>query len=194
MISEDRYQPIQGSSLQTVSTPVLAGFESADESARFSASVLLPEQQPLSLQSFPTETLSDSETSDAPFPQVGEVRPIVLPRPAPPTYQFELLQQWEGTVLSVREDEFDAELSDRTGRATDLEIATFPLEEVSESDRDLVVSGAVFYWSIGFEVARSGQKRRVSLIRFRRLPTWTVTELAVIEREASELRHLLGLD
>jgi len=90
----------------------------------------------------------------------------------------ELLQQFEGTVEAVSDDgtAFTARLRDRTEVDMPDEMAEFELEEVSSFDQPLVRPGAVFYWSIGYRVARHGGKQRTSEIRMRRLPTWSSTK------------------
>ena len=82
-----------------------------------------------------------------------------------------VLAKWEGRVDEVREAEFIATLSDLSTNQT--ERAAIGFDELSRSDRALVTPGAVFYWSIGYKDAVSGQRSRESLIRFRRLPQWT---------------------
>ncbi len=109
-----------------------------------------------------------------------------------PPARFEVRQQWEGTVLEVGDAEFIASLLDRTDRMQAEEQATFSLDEVPDEDREFVVAGGVFYWSIGYELSRGGQKRSVSEIRFRRLPAWTKGELEAVRRETEELLKTFG--
>ena len=68
------------------------------------------------------------------------------------------------------EREFGASIFDLTDENRPMESAVFLLEDISPDDHALVVPGAVFYWFIGYEKSRLGQVRRVSQIRFRRLP------------------------
>lgn len=89
---------------------------------------------------------------------------------------FTTLQRWEANVIQVGTESFTARLSDKTATRADEE-GEFSLEEVSLADRDLVVAGAVFYWSVGYLDHRNGQRTRESLIRFRRLPAWNKKEL-----------------
>lgn len=105
--------------------------------------------------------------------------------------RFFALQEWEGTVLEVREDLFLARLTDLTEATADTE-AEFSTEEVSPSDRDLLVPGAIFYWRIGYTDKAGGQRERSSIIRFRRMPRWKEEDLKAAEEEASRLRDLFG--
>ena len=83
-----------------------------------------------------------------------------------------VLQKWEGRVESLADDGFVATLTDTSTGGPD-ELAEFPWEEISIGDRALVEPGAIFYWSIGYKDAVSGQRSRESVIRFRRLPRWS---------------------
>ncbi|MCH8028524.1 MAG: hypothetical protein IH874_01145 [Candidatus Dadabacteria bacterium] len=110
---------------------------------------------------------------------------IITKQPSIPD-TFISLQKWEGTVLSVKKDYFEARLVDFTGNGPD-EIAEFSINEVSADDLELLHLGAVFYWNIGYHNIKGGQRLRSSIIRFRRLPAWTHTEIQRSEQEAEEL-------
>jgi hypothetical protein len=105
--------------------------------------------------------------------------------------RFLVAQKWEGAVTAVEGDYFIARLTDLTAGTAQEEVE-LPLEEVSDDDRPLVEVGAVFYWSIGYDVARGGQRTRASRIRFRRLPAWTAKELAEAKERAKKLKEDLG--
>jgi hypothetical protein len=118
--------------------------------------------------------------------------PIIWLPTLKPTLDYLLaLQKWEGTVLDRGKDSFLARLTDRNRVGPDEE-AEILLDEVSEDDLPLVTPGAVFYWSIGYYVGTNRQKRRISVIRFRRLPAWTEEELRLANQQAEHLRDLLG--
>jgi hypothetical protein len=112
--------------------------------------------------------------------------------PRPPVVEgLEIEQAFEGHVVAVdREGElFVARLVDASSDAPDEE-ADFSFREVVPDDRHLVVPGALFTWTIGLEW-RSRQSRRVSEIRFRRLPPFTAEAISQAEQEAVELSKLL---
>lgn len=113
-----------------------------------------------------------------------------LAGPRLPQAEFQVLQQWEGEVTAISRDRFTAIIRDRTNRSQPDEEVELPVEEVSPDDRALLELGAVFYWNIGRERTAYGQVKRVSEIRFRRLPMWTKQDLRAIESEAKELRKL----
>jgi hypothetical protein len=94
-------------------------------------------------------------------------------------------------VQDVGEDSFRARLVDLARQAPDEEAEIY-LSEVSDDDKSLVEPGAIFYWSIGYYTDKSGQRRRSSLIRFRRLPTWSRREIEEAQREAREAAKILG--
>ncbi len=106
--------------------------------------------------------------------------------------EFQSLQKWEGIVQETHEDHFVAKLVDLTSELPE-EVAEFPLDEISEDDKKLIEMGAVFYWNIGYQISPSRQKRRTSLIRFRRLPAWSKKDLDRGKKLSEELAKALGL-
>jgi hypothetical protein len=104
---------------------------------------------------------------------------------------FTSLQAWEGIVMEVMADAFLARLIDVTDTGTDEE-AIFPIDEISEDDKPLVKPGAIFYWDIGYHTSYSGQRTRIPLIRFRRLPAWTQREIDAAKQEAERIGKALG--
>jgi hypothetical protein len=123
--------------------------------------------------------------------QNQQPRVVKIPRPNPPATRFIPLQKWEGVVLRVMNEVFVARLIDQSHDGPDEE-AEIPLEEIPEADKFLVKPGAVFYWTIGYSDSVGGQRTRVSVMVFRRLPAWTAEELTVARRKAQYTRELLG--
>jgi hypothetical protein len=119
---------------------------------------------------------------------------VVLQMPRLPQVKefFKAIQRWEGYVLDVTEDSFNARLVTIVGEGPTQE-AEIPFEELEQEDRKLVEPGAVFYWSIGYLDRPSG-RLRTSLIRFRRLPAWTSHEIERARADAKELGVLLGIE
>ena len=115
----------------------------------------------------------------------------VLPTTRPRGDFFLALAKWECSVLAVSEDTFLARLADIKGDQPEEE-AEFFTDDLSEDDKRLLAPGAVFYWSIGYRVTPRGQKSKVSLIKFRRLPAWSTKELAEVERRTQELIDRFG--
>ena len=105
--------------------------------------------------------------------------------------RFILLQKWECVVDQMMEDFFIARLVDQTGKSPD-EVAEFMFDEVSPADRNLLVPNAIFYWYIGYEESIGGQRKRSSIIRFRRLPTWSAYELEKAQHDADRTRDTLN--
>lgn len=94
------------------------------------------------------------------------------------------LQKWEGVVIEVKKESFIAELRDLI--TENIEETELPIEDISDEDRPLIESGAIFYWAIGYCKTYAGQVKKESLIRFRRLPTWNKAELTRAKKEAKE--------
>ena len=104
-----------------------------------------------------------------------------------PVRKFKVLQQFEGKVTEVYEDQtFRADLIDLTDKTSELENAEFSIEEIHPLDRDLIVPGSVFYWIMGYETTPSDYKR-VSEIRLRRSPRWSDHEIDSITKEGQDL-------
>lgn len=117
--------------------------------------------------------------------------PIVRPPRFPRLDQSVALQKWEGRVNAVGEGHFEATLADLTGDGP-AEEAAFDLDEVSPQDRALVKPGAVFYWSVGYRDAVKGQRTRESIIRFRRLPRWSLPDRVEADERAARWTESLG--
>ena len=102
------------------------------------------------------------------------------------------LQQWECVVLAVQADCIECEMHDLADVSRSFEYAEIYIEEFSDFDRPLLQEGAVFYWSIGHRASRSGQVRRYSELRVRRLPSLTRSQRQEITQKAAHLNELLG--
>ena len=97
---------------------------------------------------------------------------------SPATPSLHALQEWEGYVLEIRDDEFTARLVDlTTGASYEDEEADIPLCEVSVADAGKMQVGSIFRWVIGYERA-AGPVRRVSQIVFRDLPAVSQGDLS----------------
>ena len=111
---------------------------------------------------------------------------VYVPRAAPQTVtRFITLQKYEGTVLRIEGDGFVARIVDPATVDEDFD-AEFALEEVTPSDRHLLIPGAVFYWNLGY-LDRPEGRVRASDLRMRRLPTWSQDELDAARKRAEAL-------
>jgi hypothetical protein len=138
-------------------------------------------------------SLLDSEASETlPYRNPGITPLWVLPVAIMPKSRSVSLQKWEGTVTGIKSDSFFARLKNFSYELPDEE-AEFSIEELSATDRPLLQIGAVFYWSIGYYDSESGQRKKESLIRFRRL-LWSRKEIEYARRRAAEIRDYLGWD
>lgn len=100
------------------------------------------------------------------------------------------LQKWQGYVLRVTDRSLHVRLVDLTKEGPDEE-AEIPIAEISDGDKELIKPGAIFYWSIGYLDSYSGQRSRVSVIRFQRLPSWSKEEIDAAKREAERLHQII---
>ena len=129
------------------------------------------------------------ETSRVRKPRLAS--PLIrLPAGTLPREKIRVLQKWEGVVTEITEDSVFADLQDLSELSLPIEVVEIPIEEISEDDRHLLIEGAVFYWSIGYETSAGGQLRRMSEIRLRRTPRWTKRAIQQIRKRAEELFEL----
>ena len=112
-----------------------------------------------------------------------------------PTSSLHALQEWEGYVTDIGDDEFSARLLDVTaGDAVEREDAVIPLEEVSAEDRQRMEPGSIFRWVIGYERSVGGTRKRVSQIVFLDLPPITDKDVERGREWADSLRTQWGLE
>jgi hypothetical protein len=81
--------------------------------------------------------------------------------------RFWLLNKWQGQIVSVAKDSFQAQLFD-LGDPTLNEQGEFWKTEVQPDDLPLVRPGTIFYWYLGFRDLPHGQRKRESIIWMRR--------------------------
>ena len=98
---------------------------------------------------------------------------------------FRTLQAWEGVVTAVAEESFAVKLVDLISNKPDEE-ADIDFEDVSKDERPLVRIGAVFLLHVGYATSEGGQRSRTAILRFRRLPVWTESELSSARKAAQE--------
>jgi hypothetical protein len=119
---------------------------------------------------------------------------IVLPPRPRSTTTFEVLQEWEGTVLERTDSLLRVRLIDKSSE-NDGHIreqsAEIPLAEIDEDDLAMVEPGAVFYWSIGYRI-ESGTRRRESALQFRRVPHLLDRDLKSAEDVAKDRIRRFG--
>lgn len=128
-------------------------------------------------------------------PAQSAARPAVVrvPEILQSRESFEVLQKFEGRVQSVGNDSFVAMLVDKTNPGPEEE-AEIPFEETMPGDRELLIPGAVFYWVIGYRREEHGQVSRSSMIRFRRLPSWSPSEIERAKEAAETFLSSLDLE
>ncbi len=109
-----------------------------------------------------------------------------------PSDHVKLLQQWECVVSRVHDDCVECEMHDLTDESKPVECAEVYLDEFSNFDRGLLREGAVFYWSIGHETKKTGQVRRYSELRVRRMPPLSNLKKREISEKAKRLSELFA--
>ena len=124
----------------------------------------------------------------------GELTILPLRVKPVPMASLHPTQEWEGYVIEVREDDFEARLLDLTaGDPVAREDAVIPLEELDDDDRATLAIGAIFRWVIGYERSPAGARRSVSQIVFLDLPPLRECDLDRGREWADRLRQKWGL-
>jgi len=97
------------------------------------------------------------------------------------------IEVFEGTVRSVDRvaEMMYVTLASKTREVTD-HAADISFTWVNPQDLDLIAPGAVFYLSL-YKERRSGTIRNTEELRFRRMPTWTRTQIARVKEDADRL-------
>jgi hypothetical protein len=116
---------------------------------------------------------------------------ILLPARSNRVNHMVSLQKWQGYVLKVLPEFLLVRLIDLTQKGADEE-AEIPIDEISRDDEDLIKPGAIFYWNIGYLDSYTGQRTRVSVIRFQRLPRWSDEEIDAAKQKAKRLQEIIG--
>jgi hypothetical protein len=173
------------------------GFESSFSPAR--QTIVGPELSPAS-QVLPdaanqghSSTVSDQEVVRPP-----ESQPLIVEHRDYGKRAFHSQYVWEGVVEHVDKSRttFECRIVPLMPEGTDpakVELTEFSFDDLAnESDRSLVVPGAVFYWTVGRSRNRAGTVANLSLLRFRRLPPPTPVRMSLAEQEANDLLRTLG--
>jgi len=142
------------------------------------------------VESYLCQDLLEIEKSDSQY----------LERKKAPVYYIEIsplkeraisLQKWRGIVEEVQKDCFKAKLINLTDIGFD-EYAEISNDEITQEDTELIEPGAIFYWSIGYSHSSTGQRRRFSDIRFRRIPKWDQKDIEIAREKAQKISSLIG--
>src|SRR5437762_9912251 len=96
---------------------------------------------------FPLQNGLDKENNDQDFFEITEMTKN-FNIPDKQKY-FSKIQKWVGYVLEIHGNNIKAKLNDLNNPTTH-EIAEFEMNEVPYEDRELVLKGAGFYWSLGY--------------------------------------------
>lgn len=98
------------------------------------------------------------------------------------------IQKWIGYVKEIHTESFVAILNDVNNPTTN-EIAEFSIhDDISKEDIQLLKTGAIFYWSIGYHT-QNGQRKKESFIRFKRSVPFTEEDVDKIADNAEQLNR-----
>ena len=115
-----------------------------------------------------------------------------------PSHQVasQLLAEWHGQVVTVMDDAFTAQLRGAYGQgvAGKEDEAVIPIEDVRESDLELLEPGAFFRLCISYETAAQRPKRRFTEVVFRRMPAYRREDLEDARERGQEIARGLRLE
>ena len=144
---------------------------------------------PSSFQPVPDVPVGSPASETQPLPNYDE--PVVHLYPESAQRFFIPDVSWEGVVIEVLEDSFIARLVDIDDPSQSEEAEILNTAVSDQSDIELIVPGAIFFWSIGRRI-KGRRSEQVSLIQFRRLPVWSKREIQQSKQEATEIMNELG--
>lgn len=158
---------------------------------RYLSAVVKPKLPEIEPDEVATEVLG--VVADSPHRQTFTAPAVWSSSPKPKNEAFLALQRWEGVVSECRGETFLARLTDLTSGGPNEEVELL-LDDIPHEDLPLVEPGAVFYWSIGYRDEATGQRSRVSTLRFRRLPVWSASELEAARERAEDVAEVFAGD
>lgn len=100
-----------------------------------------------------------------------------------------MTQRWVGHIIEITGEKFKAKLEDLTQPGT-VEIGTFDIQDTLD-EKEMIKLGAVFYFSVGYEVIR-GQSSKQRFFRFQRLSEWTLKDFDHAADRAKKLESNLN--
>jgi hypothetical protein len=122
------------------------------------------EESPTIYKELPSNSPLDNGTVKGP---ITEIRTPIMPqRPNFGKRTFIPLARWEGEVTERMSSYFAAHVQDLD--KDESAMVEFDIAEVSGVDLPLCEPGALFYWTVGYDVRQGGQRIRASVITFRR--------------------------
>ena len=175
------------------------GSDLTDETWRTSLTLAIPTEIPASedavVRSFSEASNDEHSSKTVSLVQKKKLRiplPLALSEIKKPEYTQEILQDWEGVVEMIGNENFTARLRDLTNNEPyPSETAELPIEDISVDDLKLLRVGAVFYLTVGRSTWLNGRQERFGRIVFRRLPDWTLSTLRRAEERAEHLSRFL---
>lgn len=107
------------------------------------------------------------------------------------TWPQKVLQNWEGVVVGVSENSFQAHMLSTLGPTGPVEYFDVDLDNVADGDIGLVREGAKFYLTVLSIIPPGESAQKTTRVVFRRLPRMRQEAVVEAEREATELWELL---
>jgi hypothetical protein len=159
----------------------------------------LPAESPMAVVQKAANVVSLSSSTAGPQEVPPATPPAVtLERRSYGLRSLEPISEWEVVVDNVDNNGFQCRLVRLANGATDptkIELTEFSFDDLERrTDHSLIVRGAVLYWTIGRFRNAAGTVTNQSLLRLRRLPAPTLTQVSDAERAAERILHALGMN
>lgn len=104
-----------------------------------------------------------------------------------------LVQKWEGYIDDIQGDIFFATLLDLTDCGGDIEYSEFHFSEIPVCDHEFIKIGAIFHWTIEFELQDeyySISSMLSSTIKFNN-KVWTKEQIEIADKKAEEFKQTI---
>jgi hypothetical protein len=144
------------------------------------------------VQTYEEDLIQDNRKTPSAFSEFTKPKEkLIALMPASTSFPrtFIASESWEGYVIKTFNYYFSARITDLTEEEPDEDIEIL-YKDISTDDRKLIKPGAIFDWHVGNENDR-GTIRRISIIRFRRLPRWSKSELTKATEIKEKIKDLL---
>lgn len=138
----------------------------------------------------PSTTLPQDRRVTTRIVKTGAMQSSVVSA-AKATWPQKVLQNWEGVVVGVSENSFQANMLSTLGPTGPVEYFDVDLDNVADGDIGLVREGAKFYLTVLSIIPPGESAQKTTRVVFRRLPRMRHEALVEAEREGTELWELL---
>lgn len=127
------------------------------------------------------------------------IAPFLERRPVTPIQRrirtFTPLQEWEGYVTAITDENFVARIASLGDRSeAPEEEATFSLQDLRQSEQKEIEVGSIIRWVVGLERQANDMRQRVSRVHLRRVYGSSPRQIEAARREARKFLEDMNWD